>query len=275
MDARRPLGVLATVTVLGLWLRVQGLSHLGLWRDDAWVALSSRVGISTAWRMGVTARGFMLAERAWTLLHAGSPTWAQLLPLALGVAGILAVYALARQFGLPSWWSIGCATVVALSPIAIVWSTHVKQYSTDLLLSCVLLGLGERARRVPIGLRLALLGTASLVSLVVSASVVPILVGVWLALAVVAAEQRSRRRAIVVAGGVTAALCGAFALAALSHLPTALHRYWQDEGRFVPTSSVRDLGRGVTRAVEALATGVVHLPSPLAVVGAVLVALLV
>jgi hypothetical protein len=84
MSRSRDLGALAAVTALGLWLRAQGLSDVGLWRDDAWVALTSRVDVATAWRMGVTAPGFTLVERAWILVHPGSSRWDQLLPLVHG-----------------------------------------------------------------------------------------------------------------------------------------------------------------------------------------------
>jgi hypothetical protein len=275
MRPRRHHGALVAVTGLGLWMRLQGLSGLGLWRDDAWVALTARVRPSTAWRMGVTARGFTMAERAWILLHPSSPRWAEILPLVLGVAGIVAIYALARRFALSGWWSVGCAFVVAVSPVAVEWSSHVKQYSTDFLLGCLLLGLGEGARRRGGWRPVAKLGAASVVAFVVSASVVPAVVGTWGALLVIAFAEPARRLQIVLAGAVTTILCGAFAAAWLTRLPTSLSHYWRIMHRFIPTSSVSAFLQGVARAMRGLSAGIVHWPSHLDAIGAFLLVALV
>ena len=110
---------LGAVVLVGVWLRLSGVTSHGLWRDDAWVAMTSRVSMGTALRMGATAPGFTLIERSWVLLDPGSSAWAQLLPLALGVAGIVAMFLLARYVGLSRWLALATAAFVALSPVAI------------------------------------------------------------------------------------------------------------------------------------------------------------
>jgi hypothetical protein len=74
---RQPVDVLRVVAlvaivIVGAWLRLTEVTSHGLFRDDAWVALSSRVSMGTALRMGATAPGFTLIERAWILLDPGS-----------------------------------------------------------------------------------------------------------------------------------------------------------------------------------------------------------
>jgi hypothetical protein len=66
-DRMSPAVAMVLLLVLmgaGAAMRVQGLTTLGFYRDDAWAAMSSRVGIGTAWHMWVTAPGFYFLERS-------------------------------------------------------------------------------------------------------------------------------------------------------------------------------------------------------------------
>jgi hypothetical protein len=91
--------ILLVLVGAGTAMRAQGLTTLGFYRDDAWAAMSSRVGIGTAWHMWVTAPGFYFLERSFIDLHPQATWWAQLPELAAGVAAIPATYLLARHFG--------------------------------------------------------------------------------------------------------------------------------------------------------------------------------
>ena len=73
------IGLLAVVA-LGVIVRIPGLTETGLWRDDAWTALASKVGLGTALRISTTTPGFAVAERTWIGFDPGSSLWAQLLP---------------------------------------------------------------------------------------------------------------------------------------------------------------------------------------------------
>ena len=80
--------ILLVLVGAGTAMRVQGLTTLGFYRDDAWAALSSRVGIGTAWHMWLAAPGFYFLERSFIELHPQSTWWAQLPELAAGIAAI-------------------------------------------------------------------------------------------------------------------------------------------------------------------------------------------
>ena len=217
---------LAVIVVVGLWLRLAGMTSHGLWRDDAWVAMSSRVSMGTALRMGATAPGFTMIERAWILLDPGSSRWAQALPVALGVAGIVTMFCLSRYLGLSTWLSLATAAFVALSPVTIAYSTHAKQYSTDVVLACALLALGEAARRRrPERRRLGALAVASCAGLVISASVAVVIIGVWAMLLITSRRDRDGRVQVITVGAITAVSC-ALALLFYAHLSTALHLFW-------------------------------------------------
>ena len=90
LDARRKgrLAMLALVAITGFGalLRAHGFSGLGLYRDDAWVALSSQVGIGTAWHMWSSAPGIFFLQRTFADLTPDTTVWQQLPPFVAGVA---------------------------------------------------------------------------------------------------------------------------------------------------------------------------------------------
>jgi hypothetical protein len=229
-DRRRTLATwlaLAAVVGIGTAIRAHGLTSLGLWRDDAWVALSSRVGIGTAWHMWVTAPGFYLLERSFVLLHPGVTWWAQLPPLVVGAAAIPAMYVVARFFRLSRLAGLGLAVLVCASPIAIDYSTRLKEYGADFLLTCLLLTLGEAARRQPDRRHLMLLALASVACFAVSATMGLVVVALWTALLVLHRGSRPVLAAIVAAGGCAAIACAVVAGLLYRHVSPALQRFWE------------------------------------------------
>ncbi len=230
----------ATVIILvlvgaGAAMRAQGLTTLGLYRDDAWAAMSSRVGIGTAWHMWVTAPGFYFLERSFIDLHPESTWWAQLPELAAGIAAIPAIYCLARYFAFHRTAGLALASIVSVSPICVVYSTRVKEYSTVFLLSVAVLWAAESARRQPDRSRLAVLTVVSVASFVVSASLGGLIAGVWIALGIWVLRTRQHRRAFTVGAAVTSALCAAVAGIFYRALSPALTRFWS--GSYISLSS--------------------------------------
>ncbi len=226
---RLSVAALLVVTVAGALLRAHGLSSLGLYRDDAWVALSAHVGIGQAWRMWATAPGALFLDRTLLALGHSSTVWAQLPALVAGVAAIPVMYATTRCFRLGRLAALGTAGALAFAPLCIEYSSRVKEYELDLLAACLVLALGERARRAPAPARpVALLALASLVAFGCSASSAPVIVGVWAALAV-ATWRGPRRRwpaPVLAAAGATAVGCGALALDFYRHPSPALKAFW-------------------------------------------------
>jgi hypothetical protein len=255
-DQAAAVGVLAIVA-LGLALRVPSLTDSGLWRDDSWTALASRVGLGTAIRMGAAAPGFTLAERTWIGVDQGSSLWAQLLPLAMGVAGIIAVYFLLRYWRLARWLALTAAFVVAVSPIATQYSTHVKQYSTDFVLACFLLWRAEAARRSPSTRNLVWLGAGSVGAVFISGSVVPVLVGSWVAVLLCNAREPDARKRVAVSGVAVAAFLGLVYLLFFRNLSAVLHRYWETGGAFLNHSSPTELWHSLGYAVSVVTVGLI------------------
>ena len=157
------LAALVVVAAFGGALRGGGLTSQGLWRDDAWVALSGHVGIGEAWQMWATAPGTYLVDRTVLVLGSGSTIWAQMPAFVAGIAAIPATYVLARCFRLSRLAGVLMATGIALAPLCIIYSTRFKEYEVDILLSCATLAVGEVARRTPGARQLATLAVVSVV----------------------------------------------------------------------------------------------------------------
>ena len=253
---------LGAVVLLGAYLRVQNLSQGGLERDDAWVALTAHVRLANALRMGATAPGFTMVERTWILLDPGSGKWAQMLPLAISVVGIVAMYALVRYVGLHRVWALIGAFMIAVSPIALEESTHVKQYGTDIVLCCVLLALYEGTRRRDTTRQLVVTALASFIALGISASILPVLVGVWLALLLTALRDRNRLIRVSVAGAAAAVLCLPILILFVRHVSSALHRYWTVHYAFITHQSLAAVQHTGWRAALALTNDLVGLHGP-------------
>ena len=250
---------LGLVTVLGAAVRVRGFTDAGLWRDDAWVALSSRVGIGTAWHMWATAPGFYFVERSWMVLHIGSTSWAQVVPFALGVAAMPAAFALARVFGFGRRTSLCCTLVVAMSPVCLMYSTRLKEYGADFLLACLLLGLGESARRRATPRSFALLGLVSVLSFGVSASTALVVVAVWIALTIDVVGRRAAhpasRRTFLSVGAVSALVCLVEEKVLYRHISPRLQQNWS--GFYISHNSLIGLVASAHARVLVLCSGLV------------------
>jgi len=238
---------LIVFTVVGAVARAPGLSNLGLWRDDAWVGLSSKVGLGTAWHMWVTAPGFYAMERTVMVLDPGSAEWAQLLPFLLGLAAISTMYGLARAFSLSRRAGLVLAFLVCVSPVAIMYSTRIKEYGADFLLSCLILGLGEAARRQGTARCLHRLAAASVLGFLVSASVGPEIAAVWLALVLLRRPRPDLVRSLLPSLAATGMGCALVAAAFYRHLSPFLTKFWS--GSYITHTSV-------TAGVDSLAASV-------------------
>jgi hypothetical protein len=252
----------ATVLLLvlvgaGTAMRVQGLTTLGFYRDDAWAAMSSRVGIGTAWHMWVTAPGFYFLERSFIDLHPQSTWWAQIPELVAGVAGIPAVYFLARHFGFRRIVGLALACVVCVSPICVIYSTRVKEYSTVFLVSVAVLWAAETARRRPDRARLIVLAALSVTAFAVSASLGPVIAGVWIALGIGVLRTHEHRRDLVLWGALTAGVCAVVAAIFYRDISPALTRFWT--GSYITLGSPHALIASAHGSLWSLYANLFHL----------------
>ena len=251
--------VLLVLIGAGTAIRAQGLTSLGLYRDDAWAAMSSRVGIGTAWHMWVTAPAFYFLERSFIGLHPGVTWWAQIPPLVVGVAAIPAIYFLARHFGFGRAVGLILALLVCVSPVCVVYSTRLKEYGTVFLMTCAVLWVAETARRQPGRSRLVQLATVSVLAFAVSASMGPVIAGVWIALLLSAGRERRLRRDEVVSAAVVAGGCGIVAAIFYGRISPSLSKFWAND--YIVHGSVAAFLRSLNSGLWGLYLNLLHLPA--------------
>lgn len=262
--ARMDVVVVLALCAFGVAIRVPGLTSRDLWFDDAWAALPAHVGIGDALRMVVTTPLYTMGLRTWIGIGPGDTWWAQLPALALGVAGIAAVYALVRAHRFSSLAAAISAVVVAAGPITVMYSTRVKEYSCDLLLACLVLWLVERWRSQPSRRGLVLLAAGALLALWTSASTAAVVGGATACVLVVAWSRRELRRDA--AGLLLVLVAGAAALWALflRRLPNQLRVNWRTHGFLFGYSSAHHVAFAFQQTFAGIAHGLLGLPIPYA-----------
>lgn len=250
--ARSEWWLLGAIAVIGAVARAGGFSNGTLYRDDAWVALTTRVSLGTAARMVVTTPGFVLAERVWIGWFPHVLAVDQLPTFLASVAGIVAVGRLARWWGLSAPASLVAAGLVAASYSDIQYATRIKPYAFDLLGACLVLWLAERIRRD--GGRVApWLAAASVFVCAFSLTPVPLVLGVWAAVVTDAVVRRRLTVRLVVSGAATAIGLGALWLAVRGDVSPRLRHSW--DGYYLVVTSAHGLARSARTIVDGFVRG--------------------
>ena len=180
------LGV-AALTLFAAWLRSSGLSRGSFYRDDAWVALTHRVPLSEAWKMVGTAPGFTMFERFWVGLTAPSTWWAQLPVFLIAVLAVPLMVVVCRWWGLSRWASLFAASLIACSHIAVIYATHLKPYSHDIVAGVLVLAAAEFWRR---GNTAWLFAVLAAISFAVSFTIFPLILGCSVVMVVQGASSK-------------------------------------------------------------------------------------
>ncbi len=229
---------LTLIVLFGAVVRAYGFSNSDPWFDDAWVVLSTKVHLSSAVHMVDTTPLFTLAMRFWIGLHPHSLWWAQLPVFISGLAAIVAVFFLLRYFKL--WWPVPflAALVIAASPVAITYSTRIKQYNLDILLACALWWLFERWRREPSRRAATALGATSTLSLLISATTIVVIAPIAAVAILTAWRERSRRSDVAIIVGASLITLIVEYLIWLRRLSHGLHVGWTNRGYLLTFSTV-------------------------------------
>jgi hypothetical protein len=246
---------------VGAGLRAPGLTSADPWFDDAWATLPSRVPLSSAIHMVVTTPLYSLALRSWIDLRPQT-WWSQLPALVLGIGGIAAVYGLIRALRFSRLAAFAAGTVIMAGPIAVTYSTRVKEYPADLLCACLVLWLVERWRSDPTRRSLMFLALASVASLWISASTAAVVGGAAVAVVAVAWSRRELRRdAVALVAVLLAASVGLWA-AFLHRVPSQLRTNWRTNGYLFGYSSGRHVIYEIQQTFSGLAHGFIGVPIP-------------
>ncbi len=254
--------MVVALCALGLAMRLPGLTTRPLWFDDAWAALPAHVSLTEALRMVVTTPLYTLGMREWILLGPSVTWWAQLPALVLGVAGIAAMYLLVRAHRFSPLAAFVAAALVAAGPTTLTYSTRVKEYSADLLLSCLILWLVNRWRRNPSWHRIWALAAVSVAALWISASTAAVVGGAACVTVVVGWASPPVRRQMAALLGTLATGSLVLWLVFLRHIPTQLRTNWRTHGYLFGYSSSRHVAFEFQQTFSGIAHGLLGIPIP-------------
>lgn len=242
-------------------IRAAGFTRFDLWYDDAWSASPAKASFSQALHMGVAAPGYSLLQRSWIQLDPNSTSWAQLPAFAFGVLGILAIFALIRMFRFSRFITYVTTGLVVVSPIAVTYSTRVKEYAADFLLSCLLLALAERVRRAPTRRNLAQLGVATVLCPACSLSTVIVAAAIWTVVLVISVVDEKARRSCLIATGIVTTLVGVVVLTASKTIPQVLNLNWRRRGFLVDYRTFHGFRHTVLQILSGLGHGLFGIPT--------------
>lgn len=237
------------ICAAGVLLRVHSYAvNRSLWADEAMLALNiterSFRGLFEPLDFDQAAPvGFLLLQKAVVGLFGSRDFVLRLIPLLAGLASVPIMFLVARAYGarLAAFLSLG---LLALSPRLIYYSSELKQYSTDVLATLVLLLVASKPLEEKAGPRaFVALGGAGSLALWVSHPSVFVFAGILLTLGVTLAARRDARRLRRLAGvgavwGASFGLCYFVSLRSLGSNGD-LAAYWS--GSFAPMPPWRDL----------------------------------
>ena len=284
---------LALLLGVALALRAPALTTVGLYRDDAWPALAARTDLARALRLGITVPGFELAVRLWMGVTRAT-LWAQAPVVAASLATVVATYLLVRRIGCGRTAALVAGGILTLSPVHVLYSTRLKQYSFDALLSVAVIAAALWLWSRPASrARWALLLVACTGAALFSASTVPVGIvamgaSAWRGLraeapatgsgplepAAAFGPRRPGRRLAFGVPAVYALVMAVYSVAVLGSVPPQLQALW--EPGFVDASAPGRLVSTTWDVVSAFAAGLFYRRGPVgplllvaAVVGAV------
>ncbi len=249
----RPAAATIGLIVIGVGLRLwQYLSNASLWIDEA--ALARNIIDRPVWGLlrpldyaQVSPPGFLLIQKAAVLSLGPSEYALRLFPLVCGIAALVVFARLADDL-LDDWAAPFATGMFALGAPFVFLSSQMKQYSTDIAASVVILAAAVWMRRQPDKVRRSIaLGVVGAAAVFFSQPACFVIAGVGASLAVVALLERSRPRIRAVA--IVGVLWGlAFTASTLLALRTVsptdrlyMHWYWEPGFWTVPPRTASDL----------------------------------
>lgn len=259
---RAELAALVALVAFGGIIRAHGFTSKDLWFDDAWVALSAKVGVGTAVHMGLAAPGYLFALRAWIGVDPNTTAWLQVPAFVLAVLAIPLTWALLRWMRMPRWIALGGALLVTVMPILVLYSTRVKEYPFDFVAAAVLLALYETVRRDPTPRHLGVLGIASALAVVGSGSCVVVVVVLWVLVVLQVGREARLRRPAVIWAAVAAASCVGVWAVFLRALPRSLYTYWKVRGYLFDFHSLATIEKSVSLSFGGFVHEAFGLPAP-------------
>jgi hypothetical protein len=223
----------AVLVVIAYITRSSSLGQGSLHVDDAWVLLGWK---SHRWvdihRASSSSLGFVLLLRAWLGIVGFSHRNAQLLPFIVSLFSAPAFLLVALRMRMRYPAALLGAAMLLASPTLVSYSTRVKQYSLEVLLAVLLLGLAAVILRDPTAMRAWIaFAICSVIALVISFALLGVVVaGLGTGLVAFLRQEgfaQLRRSSALRCTIPLAAFVGCWYLAIIRpNLSTALRDFW-------------------------------------------------
>src|ERR1700690_1806975 len=184
------------VIMVGVILRLrQYVADRSLWNDEAALALNivnrNFAGLTQplSYNQGAPL-GFLFIEKALLLIIGNHDYILRLFPLFSGLLSLYFIYLISKQyFGTPGLFAL---SIFSISWTLIYYSSELKQYSSDVLISTGLIYLAFRPIQKDAGPReILLLGTGGIISVWMSHPAIFVLASMGVALAIEYLDRRA------------------------------------------------------------------------------------
>ena len=234
-----------------------------MWLDDSWAAVGYKAqGLQELWRTVFTSPLFSLATAFWLKTFGFSELRAQLLAFVPGIVAPAVLYLETRAMRLGRPAAIVAAAAILFAPLHMEYSTHVKQYTMEALLSAAILAVGWWLLNAPDQRRWRILTITTMLATLASVAVAPVVAGAYAAGLWALYRRREELRHGVVSLTQYAVVVGSWYLLVIkpqSH--PALRRYWQHLGGFWTDHRHTSAARGFVATIDHVAHGFSTLPS--------------
>jgi hypothetical protein len=147
--ARTKLLIVVALFVIGVAIRLYFLGMgRSLWLDEAMLSLNivERSMLDLFQPLGykqAAPLGFLISEKAAIMIFGNSDYILRLFPFLFGAGSVLLIYPVARKYS-AGWAPIIALLLLAVTPSAIYYSAEVKQYSSEIFTTLVLIYFAPR-----------------------------------------------------------------------------------------------------------------------------------
>lgn len=251
-------GLLAIALVAAAaFARYRPLSPSSLWLDDSWAAVAYKAHGVVQFSRAVRISPFFLATTAVWLKTVGLTSLrAQLVAFVPGILGPAAVFLAARSMRFGRAGALLAGALIVVAPLHMQYSSHVKQYTFEALLTTIIVRVGWWLLDKPDRRRWTVMTITAIATSLASVAIAPVVAGAYAA-GLLAALRRGTARAEAIASmaayGAVAGLWYLLVVRPSTH--PALRAYWRQLGGFWSHHANLGLATGLVETLKHVAHG--------------------
>jgi hypothetical protein len=259
--------IVSALTALAAYTRFRPLAPRSLWLDDAWVSVGYKAhGLAGLARTTFTSPLFSLVTDLWLKAVGLTSLRAQTFAFVAGIVGPAVVYVVVRSMRLGRAPGFLAATLLLVAPCHLLYSSRVKQYTLEAILSTVMLGVAWRLLAEPDTRHWRIMTVTAIGVSLASIAVAPVVAGAYVSTWVASLRTRRGTKAAAMSTLAYALVVGSWYFAAVrpdSH--SSLRAFWQGFGGFWTEDGRLGLLASLHLALEHVAQGFSVLPPNLTI----------